>query len=132
MGKRKKRAKETQPAEQAQLFAPDEPQARPSALPNPTPPDPLAPPLPGDPAKGDSMAFLDKIRADAILWAQECGLKPPFTVNGPERVAFPKEGHGYVVTIKEETGKQRLGSARFNSNGAPSYWSLDGIEAGRP
>lgn len=118
------------PAEQILLFVPEEPQAPPSPPLAPTPPAPLAPPPPNDPAQIEWPAFLDKIRVEAIEWAKGCGLKPPFTVNGPERVDYRKEGHGYVVTIEEETGKQRLGSARFNSNGTPTYWCLDGIVTG--
>lgn len=67
---------------------------------------------------------------NAIEWAKECGLKSPFTVGGPERVNYPRYGHGYVVTIREDTGKQRQGSARFTSDGAQSYWCLDGIVTG--
>ena len=78
------------------------------------------PPAPPDaPGEIESPAFLQKI-----------GLKPPFTVNGPDRVSYPKAGHGYVLTVQEDAGKQRLGSARFNSKGDPTYWSLDGIVTG--
>jgi len=124
MGRRKKQAEEAKPVEQILLFMPEPPPAPPS--PPPAPP----PPPSNEPAKIESPTFLAKIRVDAIEWARECGLKPPFTVNGPERVGYPKEGHGFIVTINEETGKRRLGSARFNSKGDPTYWSLDGIVTG--
>jgi hypothetical protein len=130
MVSKKKDSEETKPLKQGDLFASNEPQAQPSAPPISTPPAAPAPLPTSDPTKIESPAFLEKIRADATLWAKECGLKPPFIVNGPERMNYPKMGHGYVVTIKEETGKERLGSARFNSNGAPTYWSLDGIVTG--
>ena len=127
---KKRDSEETKPLKQVHLFASNEAQALPSAPPNLNPPAAPAPLPPSDFAKIESPAFLEKIRASATLWAKECGLKPPFIVSGPERVDYPKKGHGYVVTIKEETGRQRLGSARFNSNGAPTYWSLDGIVTG--
>jgi len=130
MGRKKRRAEEAKPAEQILQFVPEQPPAPSSPPLVPTPPATPAPPPHNYPAKIESQAFLDRIRVDAIEWAKECGLKPPFTVNGPEQVDYRKEGHGYVVTIKEETGKQRLGSARFNSNGAATYWSLDGIVTG--
>jgi hypothetical protein len=123
-------AEETKPLVQIELFVPEQPPALASPPPTPTPPAVLAPPPPNDQAKFESPAFLEKVRRDATLWAQECGLKPPFTVNGPERVNFSKGGHGYEVTIKEDSGKQRQGSARFNSKGASTYWSLDGIVTG--
>lgn len=123
-------AEETKPMEQIPLFVPEQPQTPPSPPLAPTSPGALALPPPKERARIETPAFLEKICADAIEWAKECGLKPPFRVNGPDRVEYQREGHGYVVTIKEETGKQRLGSARFNSNGTPTYWSLDGIVTG--
>ena len=130
MGRMKKKAEETKPVEQILLFVPEELQAPPSPPLALIPPAALAPPSSNDPAKIDSPAFLEKVRLAAIEWAKECGLKPPFTVNGPERVNYPREGHGYVVSIREDTGKQRLATARFTSAGAPSYWSLDGLVTG--
>lgn len=129
---RKKRPleEEAKPAEQILLFAPEHAQAPASPQAVPTPPAVLSLPPPTDQAKSNSSAFLETVRVDAIQWAKECGLAPPFTVNGPERVTFSREGHGYVVTIREDTGKQRQGSARFNSKGEPTYWSLDGIVTG--
>src|SRR6266852_2725735 len=130
MGKKKKKAEEATSAEQTLLFVPSGPQA-PTSAPLPAiPRAALEPPPPGDQAKIASPAFLEKVRVDAIEWAKECGLKPPFAVDGPERVNYPRQGHGYVVTIREDTGKRRQGSARFTSEGAPSYWSLDGIVTG--
>lgn len=73
---------------------------------------------------------LDAIRDDAVAWAVECGFKGDFMVNGPDRVDYPQSGYGYVVVIKEQTGKQRMGSARFTSAGVRSYWSIDGIVTG--
>ena len=130
MGKKKKQAAKTARPEQAQLFPPGEKQA-------PLPPSPApaslagpSPPPARNPAAVESKEFMEKIRADAIRWARECGLSPPFTVSGPERVDYPREGHGYVVTLEEREGRERLGSARFNSTGATTYWSLDGIVTG--
>jgi hypothetical protein len=95
----------------------------------PAPSSPLSPP-PDIQVKIESPAFLEKVRSDAIEGAKECGLRPPFLVDGPERMNDPRDGHGDVLTIKEEAGKQRLGPARFNSDGARTYWSLDGIVTG--
>jgi hypothetical protein len=70
---------------------------------------------------------MEVLRATAIQWATECGLRPPFTVNGPEKVDYPQYGHGYVVHITEQRpGKSRMGTARLTSEGNPAFWSLDG------
>lgn len=75
----------------------------------------------------DDPAFLARIRECAVAWAKRCGLRPPFTVTGPERIAYPKDGHGYTVLVQEATGRQRLGTARFSSTGQETYWTVDGI-----
>jgi hypothetical protein len=130
MGKKKKRGAGATPPQQSLLFPPEEPQA--PASPSLAPASAATPSSepPRDAEEVESPEFLEKIRADAIRWAKDCGLSPPFTVGGPERVSYPRSGYGYVVTLKEEKGKERLGSARFNSSGAPTYWSVDGIVTG--
>ena len=73
---------------------------------------------------------LDWLRDEGKKWAEECGLRPPFMLTGPDRVDYPRYGYGYSMTVKEETGKGRLGTARFNQFGERSYWSIDGIVTG--
>ena len=114
MGKKKKKSEERNSADQILLFVPSGVPAPPSPPLAPIPSAGITPPPPSDQAKIASPAFLEKVRVDAIEWAKECGLKPPFTVDGPERVNYSRYGHGYVVTIREDTGKRRLGSARFS------------------
>lgn len=69
---------------------------------------------------------LEVIRARALSWAQENGLQGEVDAQGPERVNYPIHGHGYVVTLRERNGKQRLATARFDAAGNPSFWSMDG------
>jgi hypothetical protein len=130
MNKKKKKRPAAARSDQAQLFTPEGPRSPPSPPVAPASPAPIPFPPPRDPEKVDSPEFLETIRVKATQWAQECGLRPPFTVGGPERVNYPKQGHGYVVTLRENEGKERLGSARFSSSGAPTYWSVDGIATG--
>lgn len=92
--------------------------------PEPPPAPPKVEPVP------EVIVSLDAVREDGIKWAMECGLKPPFLVSGPEREDFPKHGHGYTMTISEQQGKGRLGSARYTHQGKRSYWSIDGIVTG--
>lgn len=73
---------------------------------------------------------LEWLREEGKKWAEECGLRPPFMVTGPDRVDYPRYGYGYAMTVKEETGKGRLGTARFDQFGERSYWSIDGIVTG--
>lgn len=75
----------------------------------------------------DHSVFLVGTRERAVAWAKRAGLKPPFTVTGPDRVNYPEKGHGYVVLIQEETGKRRMGTARFTSSGNESLWTVDGV-----
>jgi len=132
MGRKRKKDSRPAPSGQVRLFAlePAGPEATPAAAP-PETTRAQVPPSPGHPDENpDSPEFLRQIQEDGIRWAGECGLHPPFGVNGPERVEYPRAGHGYVVTIQEEEGKRRLGTARFNARGEPTYWSLDGILSG--
>lgn len=94
------------------------------------PSDELPPPPPKAEPVPEVIVSLDAVREDGIQWATECGLKPPFTVNGPEREDFRVQGHGYTMTISEQTGKGRLGTARYTHQGKRSYWSIDGIVTG--
>ncbi len=106
----------------------EEPSVETSTAQAPVPVVPLPPP--NGQSKTDPPEFLARIRRDVIEWAKECGLKPPFNVSGPDRVEYPRQGHGYAATIQEETGKCRMGSARYTSAGDRSYWTIDGIVTG--
>ena len=95
------------------------------------PPAMAAPPLNGQQAHvEESPALMATIKARAVEVAKECGLKEPFLLGGPDRVDYPVRGHGYVVTVKEETGRGRMGTARFNSEGEHRYWSQDTLITG--
>lgn len=118
---RKKKVEETKPMEQMPLVVPIDSVAK--------------PPMNGSaPAVGEMTIeipiSLDKVREEGIRWAEECGFKQPFNVQGPDRVNYPRYGYGYQMTVKETMGKGRLGSARFTSSGVRSYWSIDGIVTG--
>jgi hypothetical protein len=69
---------------------------------------------------------LELIRERALSWARENGLKGELDAQGPERVNYPVWGHGYVVTLRERDGQQRLATARFDHEGNPSFWTMDG------
>jgi hypothetical protein len=88
------------------------------------------PPQNGAAQPVESPEFIAGIKAKAADIARECGLREPFLLTGPDRVNYPVRGHGYVVVVKEQSGKQRMGSARFNAEGEHRYWSLDGIVTG--
>lgn len=122
MGRKKKvveekKAEEGVPMEQTPLVVPVESVGQNGTAPVPEP----VPEVPG---------VRNAIHDDAMVWAIECGFTGTLFVNGPERVDYPREGYGYCVTIKEQDGKQRLGSARYTSSGVRSYWSIDGIVTG--
>lgn len=126
MGKRKGRK------EQMSLVTPDtDPQkpAPPPEVPSEpaffAPQDGVATAVPEPPSPS-----MDALLKAAITWAQECGLNGPFNVTGPERVDYPRHGHGYAVTVKEQTGKGRMGTARFTAEGKTSYWSMDTFTSG--
>jgi hypothetical protein len=78
------------------------------AVPEPPPPEPQA------------------ILLDAIEWAKECGLRGSIHADGPTRVDFPQRGHGYWVQLRERTGQQQMGTARFTADGRRAMWTLDG------
>ena len=61
----------------------------------------------------------------AAEWAIECGLKKEFTLTGPERIDYPKHGHGYAVTVQEREGLQRMATARFTAGGQRNLWTMD-------
>lgn len=67
-----------------------------------------------------------RLRAEAEATAKDCGLKGDLVVQDPERVNYPRQGHGYVVVVREKNGQQRSGTVRLNAEGKLSYWSLDG------
>lgn len=70
------------------------------------------------------------LERDAELWAKECGLKDQVRVNPAVREDYPRHGFGYTLMIQEQAGKRRMGTARYNSKGERSYWSVDGIVTG--
>ena len=75
-----------------------------------------------------SKASMEAIRDKAAAWAERSGLKPPFSMTGPDRVDFPERGHGYVIVVQEAAGDSpRMGTARFDADGRPTMWSIDGI-----
>lgn len=89
-------------------------------------PPPLPPPAP---------EFLATLKEDAIRWASECGLRPPFQVSGPDRVLYPEKGHGYIVTMNEigrpkPEARCRIGTARYTSEGRRGMWTIDGTPSG--
>jgi len=94
-----------------------------------TAPDLVAPP-PQNGQTQDTPEFLATIKARAVEVAKECGLREPFLLGGPDRIDYPQHGHGYIVTVKEQAGKGRMGSARFNSEGEHRYWSQDSLITG--
>jgi hypothetical protein len=69
---------------------------------------------------------LTAVLAAALDWSAECGLKGDIDAQGPERENYPREGHGWVVTLRERTGERRLATARFTSDGRRSMWTVDG------
>lgn len=87
-------------------------------------------------ATGAPAASRNGIASKALLrraeeWAVECGLRGPFRLGIPEKVAYPQYGFGYVVLVTEENphkpgAKVRMGSARFNEKGERTMWTLDG------
>lgn len=61
----------------------------------------------------------------AKQWAAENGLRGDLTADWAT-VRYPIEGHGFVVTLRERTGEQRIATARFDQAGNPQMWTLDG------
>jgi hypothetical protein len=68
---------------------------------------------------------LTAIRASALDWSEECGLKGDIDAEGPEKENYPRGGHGWVVTLRERSGERRLATARFTSDGSRSMWTVD-------
>jgi hypothetical protein len=68
---------------------------------------------------------LTAVRASALDWSEECGLKGDIDAEGPEREDYPRQGHGWVVTLCERTGQRRLATARFTSDGSRAMWTVD-------
>jgi len=68
---------------------------------------------------------LTAMRASALDWALECGLKGDIDAEGPERQDYPREGHGWVVILRERAGARRMATARFTSAGRRSMWTID-------
>lgn len=66
------------------------------------------------------------LRGKAMEWALENGLRAPLRVAHLERVSYPQWGFGFVASVQEVEGRQRSATARFDSEGNPSYWSIDG------
>jgi len=68
----------------------------------------------------------EDLRLKAEDWARECGLVGELDITEVVKVNYRKFGHGFSVTLKEKGGKERLATARFTSEAARSYWSMDG------
>lgn len=62
----------------------------------------------------------------ATNWARECGFSGDLIASEPEEVSYPGKSHGFVVKVRENSGKQRSGTAWFNMYGDPSMWTVDG------
>jgi RNA 3'-terminal phosphate cyclase len=58
-------------------------------------------------------------------WAREAGLQPPLDVMKPHRVEYPRQGHGWQVTITEREARRRMGTAVFGSDGQRKMWTMD-------
>lgn len=63
--------------------------------------------------------------ADAVKWGSENGLKEPVNAVGPSRVEFNLSGYGFVVVLKETSGRGRMGTASYTATGKRSMWNLD-------
>lgn len=93
----------------------------------PTPVPLVVPILPGEKEPTyEPEPPMSLVRTRAVEWAIECGFNKDLDVSGPDRVNYPREGHGYVVVLHERNGKQRMATARFDSRGNRSYWTIDG------
>lgn len=79
------------------------------------------------PAAAIQPPSMEDVRKAAVQWAEASGLKQPFVVAGPVKESFPRHGHGFVVTIQEQSGRRTLGTARFTEDGKPSMWTVDGV-----
>ena len=55
-------------------------------------------------------------------WAN--GLKGDFNASWT-LVRYPVRGYGFFVTLQERSGKCRSATQRFDSEGRPTYYSLD-------
>lgn len=81
---------------------------------------------PGGVRKGAPEPSAAELKAAAAAWAKDCGLTGELVVQEPERVDYPRSGHGYVVVVREKAGLERSGTARLTAEGKNSYWSMDG------
>lgn len=97
--------------------------AGPKADPWPPRPAPAAPP-PEIPDLGPE--DLEAVRKTALEWAIAAGLVPPLAAAPPERLAYPKFGHGYSVLVSESASGGRTATAKFDASGRPSMWTLNG------
>ncbi len=78
----------------------------------------------------EDQATLAKIKEDAGKWAVECGLNSDLHMTGPSIEKYPKSGYGYVVNVKERSGKGRMGTARYDKKAVRSFWTIDGMITG--
>lgn len=69
---------------------------------------------------------MEVVMERAEKWAAESGFVAPVEVSVPEVEKYPKRGHGYVVQVREKTGRERKATAHFTAGGDPSLWTLDG------
>jgi hypothetical protein len=62
---------------------------------------------------------------EAVRWAIDAKLTPPFDVSRPERVDYQGSGYGYQIVIREQAGKCRIATAKFSADGSRSLWTMD-------
>lgn len=70
------------------------------------------------------------MRQDVKKWAIEAGLKDPVDVSEPTKDEYPRRGYGYVFSVREKEGKQRMATARYTKGGSRSFWSMDTLITG--
>jgi hypothetical protein len=68
---------------------------------------------------------INALMLKAAEWAYDCGFIGKLAVDEPVKMKYPLWGHGWSVLVREETGKGRRGTCRFNAAGERSYWSID-------
>ena len=72
----------------------------------------------------------DDLLARARKWAAANGFQGDLNAEWA-LVRYPVDGHGFVVTLTERTGQQRIATASFDQAGNPRMWTMDtkGVQA---
>ena len=91
------------------------------------PPEPVVPSPPPPPAEPPELSpeRLAELRTEAGMWALRNGFRGVVVVDEPVKVQYPRWGHGWAVSVREEGGEQRGASCRFDASGRPTYWTMD-------